>query len=69
MNTVLLTMHSKTSIFIENDVSLFYSINYSIINISVQMPYIYSHYRMKLHEFFFFLQAHAGIFFLVQFLA
>ena len=27
------------------------------------MPYIYSHYRMKLHEFFFFLQAHAGIFF------
>ena len=27
------------------------------------MLYIYSHYRMKLHEFFFFLQAHAGIFF------
>ena len=27
------------------------------------MLYIYSHYVMKLHEFFFFLQAHAGIFF------
>ena len=27
------------------------------------MLYIYSHYLMKLHEFFFFLQAHAGIFF------
>ena len=25
------------------------------------MLYIYSHYLMKLHEFFFFLQAHAGI--------
>ena len=24
---------------------------------------IYSHYLMKLHDFFFFLQAHAGIFF------
>ena len=32
-------------------------VNYCILNI------IYSHYRMKLHEFFFFLQAHAGIFF------
>ena len=30
---------------------------------NVHMLYIYSHYLMKLHEFFFFLQAHAGIFF------
>ena len=29
--------------------------------------YVYSYYLMKLHEFFFILQAHAGIFFLVQF--
>ena len=65
MNTVLLTiLHSKTCIFIENDfdVSLFYSISYLFINKSVHMLYIYSHYLMKLHEFFFF-QAHAGIFF------
>ena len=27
------------------------------------MLYIYSHYLMKLHDFFFFLQVHAGIFF------
>ena len=39
------------------------SLNANRNNISVHMPYIYSHYRMKLHEFFFFLQAHAGIFF------
>ena len=66
MNTVLLTiLHSKTCIFIENDfdVSLFYSISYLLINKSVHMLYIYSHYLMKLHEFFFFLQAYAGIFF------
>ena len=66
MNTVLLTiLHSKTCIFIENDfdVSLFYSISYLFINKSVHMLYIYSHYLMKLHEFFFFLQAHAGIIF------
>ena len=52
-------------IYIENDfdVSLFYSISYSFINKSVHMLYIYSHYVMKLHEFFFFLQAHEGIFF------
>ena len=66
MNTVLLTiLHSKTYIFIENDfdVSLFYSISYLFINKNVHMLHIYSHYLMKLHEFFFFLQAHAGIFF------
>ena len=66
MNAVLLTiLHSKTCIFIENDfdVSLFYSISYLFINKSVHMLYIYSHCLMKLHEFFFFLQAHAGIFF------
>ena len=65
MNTVLLTiLHSKTCIFIENDfdVSLFHSIIYLFYE-SVHMLYIYSHYLMKLHEFFFFLQAHAGIFF------
>ena len=43
---------------------------YLFINKSAHMLYIYSHYLMKLHDFFFFLQlAHAGIFFLVQFLA
>ena len=43
---------------------------YLFINKSARMLYIYSHYLMKLHDFFFFLQlAHAGIFFLVQFLA
>ena len=66
MNTVLSTiLHSKTCIFIENDfdVSLFYSISCLFINRNVHMLYIYSHYLMKLHEFFFFLQAHAGIFF------
>ena len=31
--------------------------------IKVHMLYIYSHYLMKLHEFFFFLQAHAEFFF------
>ena len=45
------------------DVSLFYSISYLFINKSVHMLYIYSHYLMKLLEFFFILQAHAGIFF------
>ena len=64
-------MHSKTCIFIENDfdIPLFYSISYLFINKSVHVLYIYSHYLMKLHEFFFFLQAHAEFFFLVQFLA
>ena len=43
---------------------------YLFINKSAHMLYIYSHYLMKLHDFFFFLQlAHAGNFFLVQFLA
>ena len=66
MNTVLLTiLHSKTCIFIENDfdVSLFHSIIIYLFYERVHMLYIYSHYLMKLHEFFFFLQAHAGIFF------
>ena len=44
MNTVLLTLHSKTCIFIENDfnVSLFYSISYLFINKSVHMLYTIS---------------------------
>ena len=37
--------------------------SYLFINKSVHMLYIYSHYLMKLRESFFFLQAHAGIFF------
>ena len=50
------------------DVSLFYSMNYIFINKSAQHIYalhIFSLliYLMKLHDFFFFLQAHAGIFF------
>ena len=44
----------------------FYSISYSFINKSVHIcsTYILTLiYLMKLHEFFFFLQTHAGIFF------
>ena len=36
---------------------------YLFINRSAHMLYIYSHYLIKLHDFYFFLQAHAGIFF------
>ena len=59
----------KTCIFMENDfdLSLFIYylalVIYLFINKSAHMLYIYSHYLMKLHDFFFFLQAHAGIFF------
>ena len=36
---------------------------YLFIDRSAHMLYIYSHYLIKLHDFYFFLQAHAGIFF------
>ena len=36
---------------------------YLFIHRSAHMLYIYSHYLIKLHDFYFFLQAHAGIFF------
>ena len=57
------------------DVSLFYSLNYLFMcsiysGVATYALHIFSLliYLIKLHEFFFFLQAHAGIFFLVQFL-